>query len=77
MEKYTIRVTTKCGLYKDYEVEAANVFFAKILAREKFLKEFNGADEDLKFSIINPSKKTLKEILNELAESIEEDEYEE
>lgn len=73
MEKYTIRVTTKCGLYKDYEVEAGNVFFAKILARKKFLKEFSGADEDLKFSIINPSNKALKEILNELVESIKED----
>lgn len=29
MEKYTIRVTTKCGLYKDYEVEAGNVFLPK------------------------------------------------
>lgn len=38
MEKYTIRVTTKCGLYKDYEVEAGNVFFCQNISKRKVFK---------------------------------------
>lgn len=73
MEKYTIRITTECGLYKDYEIQAANLFFAKMLARNKFFKEFPGAEENIVFSVINPSKKALGEILDKLKENIMEE----
>jgi len=40
IKKYKIRVTLQENLYKDYEVEAEDVFSAKMIVAGKLVKEF-------------------------------------
>lgn len=64
MNAYTIRVSTIDNLYADYIVEANNLFFAKIRARNAFFRDYADADTRIKLSLVEPSKKVITEVLN-------------
>lgn len=64
MNAYTIRVSTIDNLYADYIVEADNLFFAKIRARNAFFRDYPDADTRIKLSLVEPSKKVITEVLN-------------
>lgn len=64
MNAYTIRVSTIDNLYADYIVEANNLFFAKIRARNAFFRDYPEADIRIKLSLVEPSKKVITEVLN-------------
>lgn len=64
MNAYTIRVSTIDNLYADYIVEANNLFFAKIRARNTFFRDYPEADTRIKLSLVEPSKKVITEVLN-------------
>ena len=60
---YVIRITTIDNLYSDYMIEAENLFFAKMKARNTFFKTYPGADTNIKFSLENPNTDNLTEIM--------------
>lgn len=62
-ETYVIRITVEGGLYKDYIVEADNLFFAKMRARNAFFKEFPSAKTNIKMSLQNPDTKKIREVI--------------
>ena len=64
LNAYTIRITTIDNLYADYIVEAENLFFAKIKARNAFFRDYPDADTKIKLSLTEPTKETLKEVIN-------------
>ena len=66
---YSIRVSTVDNLYADYIVEAENLFYAKILARNKFFKDYPEADENVKLSLSNPDEKNIHEIVDIIKEA--------
>ena len=66
---YLIRVTTLDTIYVDYLVDAANVFFAKIKARNMFLKEYPDANPNVKLSLLKPDTIKIKEALNIIKEA--------
>lgn len=66
---YIIRITTKDNLYADYMVEAENLFFAKIKARNAFFRDYVDADKDIKLSLENVDVKQLTEIMNIIKEN--------
>ena len=66
---YSIRVSTIDNLYADYIVEAENLFYAKMLARNKFFKDYPGADENVKLSLSNPNAKNIHEIIEIIKEA--------
>ena len=66
---YTIRITTIDNLYADYIVEAENLFFAKIRARNAFFRDYPDADKHIKLSIGNLDYKVITEIMNIIKEN--------
>lgn len=64
MSAYTIRINTIDNLYVDYIVEADNLFFAKIKARNAFFRDYPDADKRIKLSITEPSKKVITKIFD-------------
>ena len=64
LNAYTIRISTIDNLYADYIVEAENLFFAKIKARNAFFRDYPDADTKIKLSLTEPTKETLKEVIN-------------
>lgn len=62
-ETYVIRITVEGGLYKDYIVEADNLFGAKMIARNAFFKEFPDANNNIKLSLQNPDTKKIREVV--------------
>ena len=66
---YTIRITTIDNLYADYIVEAYNLFFAKMQARNAFFRDYPGADKDVILSITEPNKTVITEIINMIKEA--------
>lgn len=66
---YTIRVSTIDNLYADYIVEAENLFYAKILARNSFFRDYPGANENVKLSLSNPDDKNIHEIVDIIKEA--------
>lgn len=69
MNAYTIRITKADNSYADYIVEAENLFFAKIKARNAFFRDNPDADTNIKLSLTQPSKKVLKEIFDIIKEA--------
>ena len=61
---YVIRITTIDDLFADYMVEAENLFFAKMKARNAFFKDYPEADKNIKLSLGEPSPKIITEIIN-------------
>ena len=61
---YNIRITTIDNLYVDYLVEADNIFTAKLKARNAFFRDFPYADNNITYSVEQPSKKIITELLN-------------
>lgn len=68
LKTYTIRVTTVDNLYADYIVEATNLFFAKIQAREAFYRDYPDADSNMKFSLKNANTDNITEIMQIMKE---------
>ena len=68
MNTYVIRVTTIDNLYADYMIEADNLFIAKMKARNSFLRDYPGANKNLKLSLDKPTSKQLTEVLKILEE---------
>ena len=66
---YTIRITTIDNLYADYIVEAENLFFAKIRARNAFFRDYPDADTKIKYSLGKPDKKVITEVMNIIKEA--------
>ena len=66
---YTIRVSTIDNLYADYIVEADNLFFAKMKARQAFLRDYPESNNNLKLSLIKPSKEVITEIMEIIKEA--------
>lgn len=66
---YTIRVSTKDNLYADYIIEAENLFFAKIKAKNAFFRDYPDSDKDIKLSLTEPSKKVITEIMEIIKEA--------
>jgi hypothetical protein len=66
---YSIRVSTVDNLYSDYIVEAENLFYAKILARNSFFRDYPEADENVKLSLSNPDEKNIHEIIDIIKEA--------
>ena len=66
---YTIRVSTVDNLYADYMVEADNLFFAKIKAKNAFFRDYPDADTNIKLSLTKPSKEVITEIINIIKEA--------
>lgn len=66
---YSIRVSTIDNLYADYIVEAENLFYAKILARNKFFEDYPEADENVKLSLSNLDEKNIHEIVEIIKEA--------
>ena len=64
LKAYTIRITTIDNLYADYIVEAENLFFAKMKARNAFFRDYPDADTKIKLSLTEPTKETLKEVID-------------
>ena len=69
MNTYTIRISTANNTYADYIVEAQNLFFAKIKARNAYFRDNPDADTNVKLSLTEPSKKVLKEIFDIIKEA--------
>ena len=63
METYVIRITTKNNLYSDYMVEANTLLEARNKAKNAFFRDYPGADENIYFSLQNPTTHKIKEIL--------------
>lgn len=61
---YNIRITTIDNLYADYLVEADNIFVAKMKARNAFFRDFPYADNNITYSVEQPSKKIITELIN-------------
>lgn len=61
---YTIRITTIDNLYADYIVEANNLFFAKMQARNAFFRDYPDADTNINLSLTEPSKEVITEVMN-------------
>lgn len=61
---YTIRISTIDNLYADYIVEAENLFFAQIRARNAFLRDYPDADPRVKTSITDPKPEIITEIID-------------
>lgn len=68
LKTYNIRITTIDNLYADYIVEATNLFFAKIRAREAFYRDYPSADSNMKFSLNNPNSENITEIMQVIKE---------
>lgn len=68
LNAYTIRISTIDNLYADYIVEAENLFFAKIKARNAFFRDYPDADTNIKLSLTKPSKEVITEIMNIIKE---------
>ena len=66
---YSIRVSTVDNLYADYIVEAENLFYAKILARNSFFRDYPETDENVKLSLSNPDEKNIHEIIDIIGEA--------
>lgn len=66
---YSIRVSTVDNLYADYIVEAENLFYAKMLARNSFFRDYPDADVNLKFSLVNLNDENVEEIINTIKEA--------
>lgn len=66
---YVIKITTIDNLYANYMVEAENLFFAKIKAREAFFRDYPDSDNNIKLSLENPDKVKIKEIVNIIKEA--------
>ena len=66
---YTIRVSTIDNLYADYIVEAENLFYAKIFARNSFFRDYPDADGNLKFSLVNLNDENVEEIIDIIKEA--------
>lgn len=64
LNAYTIRIITIDNLYADYIVEAENLFFAKMKARNAFFRDYPDADTKIKLSLTEPTKETLKEVID-------------
>ena len=69
LNAYTIRITTIDNLYADYIVEAENLFFAKIKAKNAFFRDYPDADTKIKLSLTEPNKKNITEIVNIIKEA--------
>lgn len=69
MNTYTIRISTADNTYTDYIVEATNLFFAKMQARNAFFRDNPSADTNIKLSLTEPSKKVITEIINIIKEA--------
>ena len=69
LNTYTIRISTNDNLYKDYIVEAENLFFAKMKARNAYFRDYPDADKKIKLSLTEPSEKVIKEIMNIIKEA--------
>ncbi|MGM9881486.1 MAG: hypothetical protein ACI31S_01430 [Bacilli bacterium] len=65
---YVIRITTIDNLYSDYMIEAENLFFAKMKARNTFFKTYPGVDINIKLSLEKPTTDNIREILNIIKE---------
>lgn len=68
MKTYIIRINTIDNLYTDYMVEANNLFEAKENAKKAFFRDYEGANKDIKLSLV-PDTKNLKEIINIIKEN--------
>ena len=68
-KSYSIRVSTVDNLYADYIVEAENLFYAKILARNSFFRDYPETDENVKLSLSNPDEKNIHEIIDIIGEA--------
>lgn len=68
-DTYIIRITTADNLYADYMVDAENLFFAKMRARNAFLRDYPNADTHIKLSLQNPDEIKIKEITNIIREA--------
>lgn len=69
MKVYIIRINTIDNLFADYMIEAENLFFAKIKARKAFLKNYPGADKNIRLELKNISNEKLTEIINIIKEA--------
>lgn len=69
MKAYTIRITTADNLYSDYIVEANNLLEAKMQAECAFFRDYPDANMNIKFSLTEPSSRTITEILNIIKEA--------
>lgn len=63
METYVVRITTVDNLYKDYIVEAKTLLEARNKAKDAFFRDYPDANEDICFSLQNPNKNNIKEII--------------
>lgn len=68
MKTYIIRITTTDNLYTDYMIEAENLFFAKIKARNAFFRDYPNADKNIILSLTDPKPETITEIMNIIKE---------
>lgn len=66
---YVVRITTIDNLYADYIIEANNLFYAKMLARRAFFRDYPDADRNLTMSLNEPHSKEIIEIMNIIKEA--------
>lgn len=69
MDKYIIRANTSDYLYTDFIVYAENIIEAKEKAKKAFKKKYPFADNDVKFSLVNPSEKKILKIMEIIKEA--------
>lgn len=61
---YIIRINTVDNLYADYMIEAENLFFAKMQARNAFFRDYPNANKNIRLSLEKPTNKIITEIMN-------------
>ena len=68
MKTYVIRINTKDNLYADYIVEAENLFYAKIKARNAYFNTYKDADTDIILSLVKVDTEVIREVVDIIKE---------
>lgn len=68
-DTYIIRITVADSIYTDYMVDAENLFFAKIKARNAYFRDNPNSSKNIKMSLLNPDTAKIREIVNIIREA--------